>query len=157
MHSIPTISIRQPWALFVLAGIKTIGNRKWNTPHRGLLIIHSPKLFDEQWQNRVPSLHALDQATKFLSRTRMRRKGTLPPWYHCHAVGAVILSDCRTKQYHNPWAENHMFHHIYKRPSSFRTPWPLKGSQRIFQTPINAIPDEALQQLKEEYPECFAL
>ena len=35
------ISIRQPWALLVCAGIKTIENRTWQTPFRGTVAIHT--------------------------------------------------------------------------------------------------------------------
>ena len=35
------ISIRQPWALLVCAGIKRIENRTWQTSHRGVLAIHT--------------------------------------------------------------------------------------------------------------------
>ena len=35
------ISIRQPYASFVFAGIKTVENRTWKTEHRGRLLIHA--------------------------------------------------------------------------------------------------------------------
>jgi len=38
--TIPTISIRAPWALLIADGHKTVENRSWSTPHRGALLIH---------------------------------------------------------------------------------------------------------------------
>ena len=35
------ISIRQPWAHLVVAGIKTIENRHWSTNYRGVVLIHA--------------------------------------------------------------------------------------------------------------------
>jgi hypothetical protein len=38
------LSIRQPWAYLVAAGIKDIENRTWLTRYRGRLLIHAPKI-----------------------------------------------------------------------------------------------------------------
>jgi ASCH domain len=35
------LSIRQPWAALVVAGVKDIENRPWRTSHRGQLLIHA--------------------------------------------------------------------------------------------------------------------
>ena len=35
------LSIRHPWAEWIVAGIKTIENRTWYTHHRGELLIHA--------------------------------------------------------------------------------------------------------------------
>jgi hypothetical protein len=36
-----TLSIRQPWATYVVYGIKPIENRSWTTDYRGPLLIHA--------------------------------------------------------------------------------------------------------------------
>jgi hypothetical protein len=41
------ISIRQPWAALIVAGIKDIENRKWSTKHRGKILIHASKKVDK--------------------------------------------------------------------------------------------------------------
>ncbi|MGN6556361.1 MAG: ASCH domain-containing protein [Verrucomicrobiota bacterium] len=38
------ISIRQPWAWLICAGLKDIENRSWPTKHRGPVAIHAGKL-----------------------------------------------------------------------------------------------------------------
>lgn len=40
---IPALSLRQPWAWLVVHGGKTIENRRWNTKHRGVFLIHASK------------------------------------------------------------------------------------------------------------------
>ncbi len=45
--SLPVLSIKQPWASFVVGGIKTIELRTWSTPYRGWLWIHTGKTADE--------------------------------------------------------------------------------------------------------------
>ena len=37
------LTIRQPWAWAIMAGIKRVENRTWRTTHRGPLVIHAGK------------------------------------------------------------------------------------------------------------------
>ncbi len=37
------LTIRQPWASLIAAGVKTIETRSWSTRYRGLLLIHAGK------------------------------------------------------------------------------------------------------------------
>src|SRR4051794_24120608 len=62
MPSSVAISIRQPWAALLVAGVKTIEVRKWPTRRRGPVLIHAAKLADdrpEAWaQLTTPELKA---------------------------------------------------------------------------------------------------
>lgn len=40
------LSVNQPWAHLIIAGVKPVENRTWVTPHRGLLYIHASKRWD---------------------------------------------------------------------------------------------------------------
>jgi hypothetical protein len=42
----PVLSIRQPWASFVVSGLKSVELRTWPTNYRGWMWIHAGKLFD---------------------------------------------------------------------------------------------------------------
>lgn len=42
------ISIRQPWAALLVAGVKTIEVRTWPTRRRGPVLIHAAKLADDR-------------------------------------------------------------------------------------------------------------
>jgi hypothetical protein len=42
------LSIKQPWASLVLRGLKTIEIRKWNTPRRGRIYIHTGQIADDR-------------------------------------------------------------------------------------------------------------
>ena len=42
------ITIQQPWASLIMAGIKTVENRTWATSHRGRLAIHAGRKFDDE-------------------------------------------------------------------------------------------------------------
>ena len=53
------LSLKQPWAALVVAGIKTIEVRKWPTRIRGRVYIHAARVSDdraEAWQ-KVPEEH----------------------------------------------------------------------------------------------------
>lgn len=49
--SLPAISIRQPWAHAIVAGLKDVENRTWRTKYRGPVLIHAGKTKDtsELW------------------------------------------------------------------------------------------------------------
>lgn len=40
------LSIRQPWAHFIVTGEKDIENRKWNTKFRGTFLVHASQTVD---------------------------------------------------------------------------------------------------------------
>jgi hypothetical protein len=42
------ISVRQPWAALIVAGLKSIEVRSWPTRRRGRVLIHAGKLIDER-------------------------------------------------------------------------------------------------------------
>lgn len=50
------LSLKQPWAGLVVAGLKSIEVRRWKTHHRGPLLIHASTYDDERPQGwaRVP-------------------------------------------------------------------------------------------------------
>jgi hypothetical protein len=56
------ISLRQPWAALIVAGLKTIEIRSWPTRRRGRVLIHAGKLPDERpegWERlTTPQLQA---------------------------------------------------------------------------------------------------
>ena len=42
------LTLRQPWACLVVAGIKDVENRTWRTNHRGRLVIHAGSAIDRE-------------------------------------------------------------------------------------------------------------
>lgn len=50
------LSIRQPHAQAILAGMKLIEYRSWPTAHRGLLLIHAGKALDREALADYPAL-----------------------------------------------------------------------------------------------------
>lgn len=46
------LSVRQPWAHFIINGEKDVENRKWSTKLRGRVLIHASKQVDEEVMKR---------------------------------------------------------------------------------------------------------
>lgn len=47
------LTLRQPWAWMVVAGIKTIETRTWRTNYRGLVVIHASKKFGNEEKETI--------------------------------------------------------------------------------------------------------
>ncbi len=53
------LSLKQPWAALLAAGLKTVEVRKWPTARRGRVLIHAARVPDprsEAWQRVPPQL-----------------------------------------------------------------------------------------------------
>lgn len=46
------LSLVQPWATFIVAGLKRYETRSWATPYRGLILIHASKKTDRRYLAR---------------------------------------------------------------------------------------------------------
>jgi hypothetical protein len=86
------LSIQQPWASLIVAGIKDIENRNWPTEHRGHFIIHASELFDERF-NKSP-INFLDQVNdKYGLELDLSEVLDMP---HGGIVGQAEIIDCVT-------------------------------------------------------------
>lgn len=53
------LSLKQPWAALLVAGLKTVEVRKWPTTRRGRILIHAARIpdgRDEAWKHVPPQL-----------------------------------------------------------------------------------------------------
>jgi hypothetical protein len=46
MKNYKVLTIRQPWAHLIVAGIKPVENRVWRTDYRGPILIHAAQIYD---------------------------------------------------------------------------------------------------------------
>ena len=57
------LSIKQPWAALLVAGVKTVEVRTWQTRRRGRVLIHASKIADDRPEGwaliTTPELHDL--------------------------------------------------------------------------------------------------
>lgn len=92
MPVIKALSIKQPWAWFIVRRFKPVENRSWRTDYRGDLLIHASKTYDDSidvaWAealigDRLPP-------REFFARLQ----GGI--------VGCARMTDC-VQQYPSPW------------------------------------------------------
>ena len=111
------LSVRQPWAGLIVAGIKTVENRTWRTKYRGQLWIHATKTYDDvadipaSFTGELPRICAI--------------RGSV--------IGSVELYEvCRGLDTDNPWAEADAWHWCLSDPFQLGAPYPVKGQLGIF-------------------------
>ncbi len=81
MQAEVAISIRQPWAALLVAGVKSIEVRTWKTRRRGRVLIHAAKLIDER-----------PEAWRWITTPELKSVATLRGGF----IGVGELADCRT-------------------------------------------------------------
>jgi hypothetical protein len=60
-----TLSVRQPYATLICAGVKPIENRSWNTDYRGTILIHASKNYADLF--KMPELQLFHEYDKMIS------------------------------------------------------------------------------------------
>lgn len=117
--SLPALSIRQPSAWLVVAGIKDVENRSWPTNYRGPLLIHAA---NDRKSCRPDKLYG----------TAQRFHVTLPDRFEFGGIiGVASVADC-IKGHPSQWASSRHFNWLMTdaRPLRFR---PCKGTLGLFQ------------------------
>lgn len=88
------LSIRQPWAQLIVAGIKPVENRSWPTPVRGPILIHASKAFDTEaffWLLNNWQSYGLPPAVDDLLRSK-----TVSGFPQGGIIGTADMVDCVT-------------------------------------------------------------
>jgi len=137
-QTIKALSIKQPWAGLIMAGIKTVENRSWSTMYSGTLAIVSSAKPDKQ------------------AMTDMRRKlGRLPDI--CNVNGAILgtveltgmlwTADDGVAESDHPrvtqkmldWWNDDGVGWIVERPKRLPSPIPYKGRLGLYNIPAEFI------------------
>lgn len=151
------ISLWQPWASLVVAGIKTVETRHWPTSLRGRILIHAAKKYDEPMLSEClrsrgfwSGFQALDPSKNAFEIYRGLPYGAI--------VGYVDIETCRpSNQFQmekfnvkvlkgfNPACvyteldlgnfDEGRFGWVLEHPKMFEKPIPYKGSQGFFNVP----------------------
>jgi len=116
-----TLSITQPWADLILAGHKTVENRRWNTPYRGPLLIHAPQGYDFR-------AYSLIQQNKIaLAEPGLAlRSGIIGI---CDLIG---VSAPGTGELSNPWRDPAQYAFILDRVHPFHRFYPMGGHLNLW-------------------------
>ena len=118
--SIRCLAVRQPWAWAIIAGIKDIENRSWQTKYRGKIIIQASTTKTE------------------VNRIKKQNKSLSPLDLHYGAlIGVVDLVDIEPineKLEGNPWAWG-IYCWRLKNAKVFANPIPIKGRLNLYKLP----------------------
>ena len=135
------ITLKQPWAEFVITNLKPSENRSWKCKHRGLLFIHSSKFPDTEWTEKV-NHEAKYAGKRHLRRLTIGSNGRLDIVMACgKLIGAVIMEDC-IEEAVTDWCDHGVWHHRYIHAIKFTRPVAMKGTQKIY-----AMDNQIIQQL----------
>ncbi|MDR1938251.1 MAG: ASCH domain-containing protein [Tannerellaceae bacterium] len=118
-----TLSIKQPWAYLICAGIKDVENRTWNTNYRGRILIHAGayKMSERKWADffSLEQYRAITHTGRLLDQPRSAIIGSV------EIVDCVGASPDMTDCFGAPlsiWAEPNCFHWILANPILFEKP-----------------------------------
>jgi len=104
-----TISVKQPWAYLLCAGIKDIENRTWRLPekHKGKrVLIHASTKWDDRHRN-MSHLFTNDQWEAMDENTRRIMAGGVLDT--SAIIGSVVFTDC-VINHQSVWAEKTQFY-----------------------------------------------
>jgi len=113
------LTIRQPWASYIIDGSKNVENRSKRISHRGQLLIHAGKQWDAE---------GIDPMLCFTDGLISYRPGTVP---FGAIIGSVDLVDC-VRDSSSEWAEPGMWHWLMENPQPFPVPIPWRGRQGLW-------------------------
>lgn len=106
-----TITIKNPWASYIVHGFKDVENRSWKTNFRGRVLIHvGAKPY-----------------------TKINNKKLILP--ERAIIGSVEIVDC-VKDYVSPWAVEGFYHWVLRNPIVFENPvLNIRGSLGFWNVP----------------------
>lgn len=138
------LTIHQPWASAIVAGIKGVENRWWRTGFRGLLAIHAGKSLDTIKELRIAAegggdaevgLEALRPLEPFESLPVGKLLGVVEVTACCRYTMAPDLDDDPFAT--GPWCW------ILEAPRRCVTPKIWRGERGLFEIPFEYVdPDE---------------
>ncbi len=106
---VQAITVKQPWAEWIIAGRKDVENRRWATAHRGLLAIHAGR-----------------------NRSEVHRLGLdLADFTFGAVIGFVELVDVVT-DHTSTWALAEHHHWLLARPVRLPEPLVTRGWMGLF-------------------------
>jgi hypothetical protein len=129
------LTIKQPWAWAIMAGLKTAENRSWFTPHRGRLLIHAGARIDAR--SVVGDVFAAAGAVLPTELATGVILGTVD-----------LVSICSPRELAgDPWAFGPWCWRL-ENPQPFAEPIPWRGQLGLFDVPDSVLPACAFDQSK---------
>lgn len=111
------ITIKQPWAHLICAGIKDVENRTWKTNYRGRVLVHAAST-DFDFSKSMTSEYQ-----------RYYIKSVQKPYIHGAIIGSVCIVDCikSIDDGFQLWGYPYCYHWKLANAKLFPEPIPCKG------------------------------
>ena len=119
------LSVRQPWASLIVAGLKEVENRSWMPRYRGPLLIHAGASMTVSDLDSTARRYGIEVDRSSLVFGAI--------------IGAVDLIDCK-KKVSSRWHVRGQVGWYLANPRRLRTPIPYKGRLQIFDVPDRLLP-----------------
>ncbi|MBO4965935.1 MAG: ASCH domain-containing protein [Muribaculaceae bacterium] len=124
------LTIKQPWADLIIAGVKDIENRRWKTSYRGRVLIHTSKSPCSRGDLDAYPLSALSENINLDKYAPGRfTNGAI--------IGSVDIVDC-VMNHPSEWAEKGVYNWVLANPKKYDSPicnvkgmlglWDYKGN-----------------------------
>jgi hypothetical protein len=120
---VKAISIRQPWAHYIITGKKPVENRIWHTSYRGSLLIHASKKFDSEGYYWIGRNH---------ERLNIKLPMPHPETFYCGGVIGIAILQRLCRQHPSPWFCG-PWGWVFDKTWEFDTPVAYKGQLGIFE------------------------
>ncbi|MDR0430600.1 MAG: ASCH domain-containing protein [Tannerellaceae bacterium] len=117
-----TLSVRQPFAHIICAGIKDIENRTWRTNFRGRILIHAGATQDRRSLAEIftqPQLYDLLKHNTENYWCGHKHYGL--KYVHSAIIGSVEIVDC-VRNHPSVWAEKDCWNWVLANPGLFLKP-----------------------------------
>jgi len=125
------LSVRQPYAWAIIAGIKDVENRSWSTKIRGRIFIHAGK-------NRT----GLDDGIDDLRKKGLRKLPKEEDLVFGAIIGSVEIVDC-VKKHGSKWFEKGNVGFVLEKPKKLKVPVAMKANAKM-----QRVPERALKSLR---------
>lgn len=135
------LSFTRPWTSLVLSGVKTVENRSWQLRHRGWLVVHAAKSWDDAAITVLREL-VIDGELTDADHDRLMRfplDETAPTGFvgvvrveSCHKAGSL---GCAYPRMCSPWAFDGSWHAVLSDARPFPEPIPGPGRLGLFDAP----------------------
>ena len=144
INGLGALSIRQPWAWYILQAGKDIENRGWRTRYRGRVLIHQAQKVDVDamidasvaldWRTGIPR-HLAIPPCGFRAICDGRRRARARAGLIGGIVGMADLVDV-VEASESPWFQG-PFGFVLENPVDFRTVLPCRGMPGIFEPDLS--------------------
>lgn len=132
------LSLWQPWATAIAAGVKRIETRHWSTSYRGPLAIHAAKHWDSEQREFASIEHTLGRLPKripfgaIVAVCDLVDVRSTDELIHTEAVGTIELNYGNYSPGRFGW--------LLENVRALTEPVPFKGAQGLFTVPDALLP-----------------